>query len=185
MLHRVLVRRAYPRTSAAACREGGRCYTAAAVDLATLYTDERVCIAHSGELFFCGWREAPTKAQMLAMQTHGQRIAPDFGPLALVNIAYGGVPKFSDDVRELATQFTRDPSLFPRARAHIVAMPGFRGVAVTAFINTFLLLGRPPSPTKVFSALDPGLVWVAQRCGRDVDEVRTLADALHQRLYAP
>lgn len=127
-----------------------------------LYADERLLIAYAHESVICGWRDAPTAVQMRAMAEQGRRMADAHGPVALVNVAFSGVPRFSDEVRSLAAEYTRDATLFARSRAHVVMIAGFRGAAVMAFINTFLLLGRPPRPTKVFRAIAPAIAFTAQ-----------------------
>ena len=127
-----------------------------------VYADERVLMAHEGPLFVVGWSDAPTSVQMEAMAEHGRRCEARTEPLALVNVVFGGVPKFPEEVRVSAAALTRDATLFARSRAHVVMLPGFAGAAVMAFINTFMLLGRPPRPTRVFRALDPAVEWTAQ-----------------------
>jgi len=128
--------------------------------LVTELIDDRVIFAHDGPLFVCVWRGAPTAAHMRALGEIGRRVEGESGPLALLNVAVGGVPTFDDEVRKTATAYTRDPARFARARAHVVAMTGFTGVAVLAFINTFLLLGRPPRPTKVLRSTDDAIRWI-------------------------
>lgn len=130
-----------------------------------LYADDRALMGHDGDVFVCGWNDAPTLVQMRALGEHGRRTESAHGPLALLNVAFGGVPKFTDEVRKISAEYTRDASLFVRARAHVVTIPGFVGVAVMAFINTFTLLGRPPRPTKVFRELDAGIQWILPTLG--------------------
>ncbi|MBK6918287.1 MAG: hypothetical protein IPH07_12905 [Deltaproteobacteria bacterium] len=130
--------------------------------LVDLYADGRVLMAHDDALFLCAWADAPEMTQMRALGDHGRRVEASHGPLALLNVAFSGVPKFSDEVRACSAAYTRDAALFARSRAHVVLLPGFRGAAVMAFINTFLLVGRPPRPTKVFRAVDPAIEWTAR-----------------------
>ena len=127
-----------------------------------VYADERVLMAHEGPLFVCGWCDAPTSVQMQAMAEHGRRCESREQPLALVNVVFSGVPRFPEEVRVSAAALTRDATLFARSRAHVVMLPGFAGAAVMAFINTFMLLGRPPRPTRVFRALEPAALWTAR-----------------------
>jgi hypothetical protein len=69
----------------------------------------------------------------------------------------------------------------------VVTIPGFKGIAVMSFINTFLLLGRPPRPTKVFRSLEDAIAWTAPRLSpvRTVAQVRASVDELHRRLQQP
>src|SRR5262245_17142268 len=128
--------------------------------LVTELADERAIFAHDADLFVCVWRDAPTGKHMTALGEIGQRVEAATGPLALLNVAIAGTPSFDDDVRKMAVAYTRDAGRFSRARAHVVTMSGLAGVAVLAFINTFLLLGRPPRPTKVFRTTDDAIRWV-------------------------
>lgn len=147
-----------------------------------LFADERLLVAYAPEVVICGWRDAPTEVQMRAMAEHGRRIEQAHGPAALLNIAFSGVPKFSDEVRSLATQYTRDPTLFARCRAHVVIIGGFRGAAVMAFINTFLLLGHPPRPTKVFRAIPPAIDFVAQHVSLGDAELAAAVEDVRWRI---
>lgn len=151
-----------------------------------LFADDRLVIVHADEVMVCGWRDAPTPIQMRAMEEHG-RAAARRGSVALVNVAFSGVPKFSDEVRELAAAYTRDATLFARSRAHVVMIPGFKGAAVMAFINTFVLLGRPPRPTKVFRAIAPATVFTAQHLSptHDAATVAALVEDARARLGLP
>jgi hypothetical protein len=129
--------------------------------LVTELADDRTIFAHEGVLFVCVWRGAPTAPHMKALGEIGRRVEAQAGPLALLNVAIGGVPTFDDEVRKTAVAYTRDAGLFGCARAHVIEMTGFTGVAVLAFVNTFLLLGRPPRPTKVFRATGEAVRWLA------------------------
>ncbi|HWB74005.1 MAG TPA: hypothetical protein VG755_03595 [Nannocystaceae bacterium] len=131
------------------------------MSLVEVYADERVLMCHEGALFLCGWSDAPTATQMKALGEHGRRVEAEHGPSSLINIAFGGVPKFSDEVRALAAEATADASRFQRSRAHVVMIGGFTGVAVVAFINTFVLRGKPPRPTKIFRSTDDAIAWTA------------------------
>jgi hypothetical protein len=155
------------------------------VALVELYADDRALMAHDGELFVCGWREAPGLDQMRALGEYGRRTEAAHGPLALLNVAFGGVPKFTDEVRKISADYTRDASLFVRSRAHVVTIPGFKGIAVMSFINTFMLLGRPPRPTKVFRGLDEAIAWTVTMLGssRDASVIRGSVDEVQRRLY--
>jgi hypothetical protein len=157
------------------------------VPLTDLYADERVAMAHDGALFLRGWSDAPTMVQMRALGEHGRRVEAVVGPMSLINVAFGGVPKFGDDVRKISAEFTRDASLFAGSRAHVVTIPGFKGAAVMSFINTFLLLGRPPRPTKVFRAVDEAVLWTASLLSPpgDVAAMHDAIESLRRGLYPP
>ena len=94
--------------------------------------------------------------------------------MAFLNVVFAGVPNFPEPVREAGARLTKDP-LFSLGRAHVVLMPGFLGVAVTSFINTFVLLGRPPFPTKIFHALPQATVWLCEKAGLQAEEIARTA----------
>lgn len=127
-----------------------------------LFQDERVAFYGLDQLFVAVWDDAPLMPQMKALGEYGRAFESEAGPVALMNIAADGTPTFSDDVRRIAADFTRDPTLFQVARAHVILMTGFAGVAVRAFINTFLLLGNPPRPTRMLSSVDSAAQWLPQ-----------------------
>lgn len=127
-----------------------------------LFRDERVTFFGLEHLFIVVWDNAPQLSQMEAMAEHGRAFESSHGPAALVNIAANGRPNFSDDVRRIAVELTRDPTLFQVARAHVILMTGFAGIAVRSFINTFLLLGNPPRPTRMLGSLDDAGTWLSE-----------------------
>ncbi len=127
-----------------------------------IFEDDRVAFFGLPHLFVAVWNDAPQLTQMQALADHGRAWESENGPCALINVAAAGSPKFSDDVRRIAADLTRDATLFQVARAHVILMTGFAGVAVRAFINTFLLLGSPPRPTRMLSSIDAAAQWLPQ-----------------------
>jgi hypothetical protein len=127
-----------------------------------LYRDERVGLYGEDRIIVAVWDDAPQLAQMEALAKYGRAFESEKGPTALLNIAADGRPDFPDDVRRIATDLTRDPTLFQVARAHVILMSGFTGVAVRAFINTFLLIGKPPKPTRMLSTVNAASEWLPQ-----------------------
>jgi len=135
--------------------------------LRTVYADERVVLNVCDELLIAVWLDAPTVVQMQAFATHGRALERELpGGAVLSNLAVSGTPKFDDRVRRLAAELTADAELFRIARAHTVLVGGLRGVAVRAFVQTFVLLGRPPRPTKVFSSVEDVGVWIADQLAK-------------------
>jgi len=145
----------------------GRLHYPGAVQPSPLFRDDRVALYGLEHLFFAVWEDAPRMEQMRALAEHGRRFEEAHGPLALMNIAAAGTPKFPDDVRRIAAEFTADPSLFQLARAHVILMTGFVGVAVRAFINTFILLGKPPRPTRMLPSIEAASQWLPQHIQQD------------------
>ena len=128
---------------------------------APLFRDERVTFFGLDHLFVAVWDNAPELSQMEAMAEYGRAFESGHGAAALVNIAASGRPSFSDDVRRISVELTRDPMLFQLARAHVILMTGFTGIAVRSFINTFLLLGNPPRPTRMVASIDDAAAWLS------------------------
>lgn len=125
------------------------------------YEDERVAFFVEDRLFICGFRDAPTMKQMRAVSDVARPLEAKRGRLALLNVAFVGRPRFSEEVRKVSVEYTRDPTLFGLARAHVVLMTGLAGAAVLAFVNTFVLLGRPPRPTRVAGSIEAAAQWLA------------------------
>lgn len=148
-----------------------------------LFRHERVVFYGLDRVFVAVWNDAPELSQMLAMAEHGRAFESAHGPAALVNIAADGKPSFSDDVRRIAVELTRDATLFQLARAHVVLMTGFTGIAVRSFINTFLLLGKPPRPTRMLASIDDASAWLPAFLPTDSWTPEALADAV-QRLMS-
>ncbi|MGB1012584.1 MAG: hypothetical protein ACPG4T_00510 [Nannocystaceae bacterium] len=139
----------------------------ATLPLRTVYTDERVVVSVCDDLLIAVWLDAPTIVQMEAFATHGRALERELPRGAVLsNLAVSGTPKFDERVRRLAAELTADPELFRIARSHTVLVGGMRGVAIRAFIQTFILLGRPPRPTKAFSAVEQAASWIAEQLAK-------------------
>jgi len=139
----------------------------ATLPLRTVYTDERVVVSVCDDLLIAVWLDAPTIVQMEAFATHGRALERELQHGAVLsNLAVSGTPKFDERVRRLAAELTADPALFRIARSHTVLVGGMRGVAIRAFVQTFILLGRPPRPTKVFSAVEQAATWIADQLAK-------------------
>lgn len=150
-----------------------------------LFRDERVVFYGLDQLFVAVWSDAPELSQMQAMAEHGRAFESAHGPAALVNIAADGKPSFSDDVRRIAVELTRDPTLFQLARAHVILMTGFAGIAVRSFINTFLLLGKPPRPTRMLASIDDASAWLPAFLPTDRWTPETISDAVQRLMSSP
>ncbi|MGH1346040.1 MAG: hypothetical protein ACRBN8_31035 [Nannocystales bacterium] len=151
---------------------------------APLFRDERVTFFGLDHLFVAVWDGAPQLSQMEAMAEHGRAFESSHGPAALVNIAADGTPSFSDDVRRISVELTRDPMLFQVARAHVILMTGFAGIAVRSFINTFLLLGRPPRPTRMLASIEEAAAWLPPFLPEGAWTPETLAESVEALMSA-
>ncbi len=133
-------------------------------------------MAAYGPLFIAGWNDAPTPQTLWDLRSAGQEEEQRRGPMALLNIAFAGRPSFSDDVRRAARRLTADAQLFRTSRAHVVLLSGIPGATVRAFVNTFILLARPPVPTKMLGSVRDALRWTGQHLDAEpLDESATLA----------
>lgn len=146
-----------------------------------VFSNDRMAITHAGKLLTCGWTNAPTMVEMNALESEGRRASAEAGPMAFLNVVFAGVPNFPEPVRAAGARLTRDP-LFALGRAHVVLMPGFLGVAVTSFINTFVLLGRPPFPTKIFHALPQATVWLCEKASLQPEEIAAGVETVRKQL---
>ena len=154
-------------------------------DLELIYDDAVLVMGTARNVLFGGWKDAPTVETLRTMEDAGREYARGHGPLVLFNVAYGGTPSFSEDVRKETTRLTGDPSLFQLSRAHVVQIPGFKGAAVRAFMNTFILLGRPPHPTRMLGSSQAAIDWILpvlerSTAGWTAADLKAESDALAQ-----
>ena len=107
------------------------------------------------------WRDAPSVAQMRAFERVGLAMAKAHPKgTALFNVVLSGTPNFSTELRDETTRISARSDIFNLATAHLVLIDGLVGVAVKAFLTTSLLLGKSPTPTKVFSSKELAVDWV-------------------------
>jgi len=127
------------------------------------YEDERLRVVGTGAVLFGVWRDAPQMAQMRSLARAGELhrdALPAGDKQAYINVVLDGTPNFSDEVRAEAALLARRAAGWRSATAHVVLVSGLRGLTVRTFMSTFLLLGRPAVPTKVFSAMEPAARWL-------------------------
>lgn len=132
--------------------------------LVRVYEDETAIFGRVRNVALVGWREAPSVAAIRAWQRLGHTIGKDHpGAGACIDVIVRGTPRFGDDVRRAAEEMARDPKIFERGIAHVTLIPGLAGTAVRAFIQTILLVTRPPTPTKVFADVGSATTWMTPR----------------------
>jgi hypothetical protein len=96
-----------------------------------------------------------------------------------------GTPSFSDETRLEAERFASDPKIFELGVAHVILIPGLGGTAVKAFINTILLVARPPAPAKAFDNLPAAVDWMLPKLqGYTKNELLLACDELRARVRA-
>ena len=112
------------------------------------------------------WSDAPTVQQLRRFARGAESFSQaNPGGQALVNLFVGGVPSFSDPVREEVTKLLQTAGLFTLGTAHIVLVSGMAGSAVRAFLSTTMLVGRPANPNRVFGSVPDATKWLHPRLG--------------------
>ena len=138
---------------------------------------------------FVGWRDAPTATQMREWHRLAHLLAKEHGATsACIDIVVRGTPRFTDDVRRSAEELARDAKAFPIGIAHVLLIPGLAGTAVRAFIQTILLVSRPPNPAKVVGDLASAVGWLGPKLaahGWTERELRARCDEMVQLLAEP
>lgn len=151
------------------------------------YEDARVRIVSDGELLVAIWWNAPLPEQMRALDAaqvghHGEL---GEGRQIFVNLVLDGIPSFSDEVRRKAAELSRRAEEWRSVTAHVILIPGLRGVAVRSFVSTFMLMARARERTGVFGSIADGARFIGQKHGTPRwSEARALAaltDAAAQR----
>jgi hypothetical protein len=108
------------------------------------------------------WTDAPDVQQMRAFSRHAQTFGHVRGKdTALLNAVIRGTPRFSEGVRDEVVKAMRLRGVFRLGAAHLIAVGGFAGTATRAFLSTAILVGRPKTPSRVFSEPDEACEWVA------------------------
>jgi len=110
------------------------------------------------------WSDAPDVAQMRAFSRQAQSFSHTRGKhTALLNAVIRGTPRFTEGVRDEVVKAMRLRGVFKLGAAHLITVPGFPGTATRAFLSTAILIGRPKTPTKVFSDAAEACDWVAEK----------------------
>ena len=132
------------------------------------------------------WYDAPSLEQMHTYGRCAKVLSKRYGgKSALMNVVVKGVPRFSSEVREAASEYTREGA-HQIGAAHVILVGGLLGSSVRAFLSTVMLLGRPPNPTKVFGDLDGAARWMAKSlCARSPEawDAEELAAVCRQAIH--
>jgi len=113
-------------------------------------------------LLVTAWLDAPDGSQARAMGKAILSLSGKYGSgFGVLNSIVSGTPRISDEFRAEILKIMRDPRLQGAGGAHVITLEGLGGVAIRAFLNTVLLLGRSPSPNKVFGDPKDGAAWLA------------------------
>lgn len=154
----------------------------------TWHEDARVRIVSDGELLIAVWTNAPLGEQMRALGAAQLGHHDQLGALKqiFVNLVIDGTPEFSDEVRKSAVELSRRGETWETITAHIIMIPGLRGIAVRSFVSTFVLLARAWERTSVFGDVQAAAKWIAKKHGsrwteQRVEEALTDAGAAAKR----
>jgi hypothetical protein len=133
-----------------------------------VFSDSCLRIATVDNLELASWFGPPEMDHMRALdRTFKQLKRRNEDGVAFVNVVVGGVPRFSQEVRDEAARQTAEIDPRDLATAHLVLVDGLVGSAVRAFMSTTMLIGRPPHPTKVFGDISSTARWLAIQLGRN------------------
>lgn len=136
----------------------------------TAYEDATLRVWTQRELLVASWFDAPTITQMREVGRAGRALgAASPRGAALANVIVGGVPRFTDDVRDEAIRIARDRT-FRRGSCHLILAGGLGGAATRAFMSMVLLvgmkaLGKGAARTKVFGEIGAAAAWTSELLG--------------------
>lgn len=138
-----------------------------------IYQDRTFRLAAHRNVLIAVWSDAPTLAQARILHREADQFTKRTssanngaaGPgQAFVNMVTGGVPVFSEPVREELVKVIKSTSITLGA-AHILLVNGMAGSAVRAFLSTVLLVARPKAPNRVFAEVPDAVSWLLVRLG--------------------
>lgn len=143
------------------------------------YEDATLRLWTQRELLVASWFDAPTIAQMREVGRAGRALgAASPRGSALANVIVGGVPRFTDEVRDEGIRIARDRT-FRRGSCHLILASGLGGAATRAFLSMVLLvgmkaltfrsgaggLGKGAPRSKVFGEVGAAAAWTAELLG--------------------
>lgn len=150
------------------------------------YEDDVLVMARVDGLGLVGWRDAPRLEHIHQWHDLGRELARSHpGASACLDVVLRGTPRFTEEVRHASQALASDPRIFPNGFAHVVLVGGLPGSAVRAFINTVILVARPPVPAKVFGEVRSAAAWLHPRMrahGWTLGELAGAGEALVSRL---
>ncbi|MBK8254826.1 MAG: hypothetical protein IPK82_19470 [Polyangiaceae bacterium] len=129
-----------------------------------LHEQKMLRIASHGNVIINVWNDAPDVSQMQAYMRVAQHFCATRPRVtALLNGVIRGTPSFSEGVRDEVVKSMRMRGTFKLGVAHLITVGGLAGSATRAFLSTAILLGRPKTPSKVFSNPRESCEWLASR----------------------
>lgn len=126
------------------------------------YEDETLRVGCLDNLTIAVWWDAPTAAQMRALDDVDMAMrARTTGLAGFMNIIVTGFPRFSAEVREEAARQSAFDDGRSGAAAHVVLTRGLVGAAARAFLSGVFLAARPGYPNRVFGDPMEAARWLA------------------------
>ena len=143
-----------------------------------LHEESMLRVASFRNVLINVWTNAPDVHQVRAYA----RVAHHFGAArpkntALLNAVVRGTPSFPEKVRDEVVKAMKMKGVFRLGVAHLITVGGLPGTATRAFLSTAILLGRPKTPSKVFSDPKEACDWIAARLATTTELM--LPDDLH------
>lgn len=131
-----------------------------------VYEDGTLRLASHRNVMFAVWTDAPTLGQVRTLHRESEKFAASNGSgQALASMVLGGVPRFTEPVRDELVKMMKSSSTFTLGSAHLLLVSGMAGSAVRAFLSTAMLLARPSAPNRVFGTVADAVVWLHGRLG--------------------
>jgi len=149
-----------------------------------IYQDRNFRLVTYRNVMIAVWSDAPTIQQVRILHREADQFAKHNASFAnhgaadragapsasspgqaFVNIVAGGVPVFSEQVRDELVKLIKGTTNFTLGSAHILLVSGMAGSAVRAFMSTVMLLARPQAPNRVFGAVAEAVTWLHGRLG--------------------
>ncbi len=125
-----------------------------------VYRDDAVSLYRGRGVLIARWIGAPTMEQAVVLDTYASAAKGDDAP-GFLNIILDieGKPDFSAEFRTYATRVTGDPAWYPRFRAHVILLEGLGAIGIQMFVQTMLMVAKPPVPTAAFRDCDAACEW--------------------------
>ena len=131
-----------------------------------VYQDRSFRLVSHRNVMVAVWSDAPTLPQVRILHREADQFSKhNPSGQAFANVVVGGVPIFSEPVRDELVKMIKSTTNFTLGSAHILLVSGMAGSAVRAFMSTVMLLARPQAPNRVFGGVAEAVTWLHGRLG--------------------
>lgn len=131
-----------------------------------VHEDPTLRMVSHRNVMFTVWTDAPTLSQVRVFHRESEVFTRSHpSGQVLVNMVLGGVPLFTEPVRDELVKIMKQGTTYTLGTAHLILVGGMAGSAVRAFLSTAMLLARPKVPNRVFGTVADAAVWVHERLG--------------------